>query len=101
MIELAEKAIARGEFPHKDIAEILNLPLELVEELASSRAGKSEADESEADKQEVDESEADASEPGDSNPDTFYAESNIRYLEGIVQDIKDGKAHFAEHELME
>ena len=35
-------------------------------------------------------------------PDTsFYAESNIRYLESIVDDIKDGKAHFAEHELME
>ena len=32
---------------------------------------------------------------------SFYAENNIRYLEGIVDDIKDGKAHFAEHELME
>ena len=33
--------------------------------------------------------------------DPFYSESNIRYLEGIMQDIKDGKAHFAEHELIE
>ena len=28
-------------------------------------------------------------------------ENNIRYLEGILQDIRDGKAHFAEHELLE
>ena len=33
--------------------------------------------------------------------DPFYAESNIRYLENIVRDIKEGKAHFAEHELIE
>ena len=31
----------------------------------------------------------------------FYPESNIRYLENIVRDIKEGKAHFAEHELIE
>ena len=31
----------------------------------------------------------------------FYSESNIRYLENIVRDIKEGKAHFAEHELIE
>lgn len=33
--------------------------------------------------------------------DPFYSESNIRYLENIVCDIKEGKAHFAEHELIE
>lgn len=33
--------------------------------------------------------------------DPFYSENNIRYLEGIIQDIKDGKAHFEEHELIE
>lgn len=33
--------------------------------------------------------------------DPFYSESNIRYLEGIMQDIKDGKARFAEHDLIE
>ncbi|MCD7974551.1 MAG: type II toxin-antitoxin system RelB/DinJ family antitoxin [Phascolarctobacterium sp.] len=31
----------------------------------------------------------------------FYSESNIRYLEKIMQDIKDGKARFAEHDLSE
>ena len=33
--------------------------------------------------------------------DPFYSESNIRYLENIVRDIKEGKAHFAEHDLIE
>ena len=33
--------------------------------------------------------------------DPFYSESNIRYLENIVRDIKEGKAHFAGHELIE
>ena len=33
--------------------------------------------------------------------DPFYSESNIRYLENIVRDIKEGRAHFAEHELIE
>ena len=33
--------------------------------------------------------------------DPFYSESNIRYLENIVYDIKNGKAHFAEHDLIE
>ena len=32
---------------------------------------------------------------------SFYSESNIRYLEGIMRDVKDGKAHFAEHDLIE
>ena len=33
--------------------------------------------------------------------DPFYSESNIRHLEHIVADIEAGKAHFAEHELIE
>lgn len=39
--------------------------------------------------------------PFDVAVDPFYSESNIRYLENIVQDIKKGKAHFAEHDLIE
>ena len=35
------------------------------------------------------------------NADPFYSESNIRHLESIVRDIKSGKAHFTEHELIE
>lgn len=33
--------------------------------------------------------------------DPFYSESNIKYLEKIASDIKDGKAKFEEHELIE
>ena len=33
--------------------------------------------------------------------DPFYSDSNIRYLEEIAKDIREGKAHFAEHELIE
>jgi DNA-damage-inducible protein J len=33
--------------------------------------------------------------------DPFYSETNIRYLESIAKDIKEGKAHFVEHELIE
>lgn len=33
--------------------------------------------------------------------DPFYSESNIRHLERIMSDIEAGKAHFAEHELIE
>lgn len=39
--------------------------------------------------------------PFEISADPFYSESNIRYLEGIMQDIKSGKAHFAEHDLIE
>ena len=35
------------------------------------------------------------------NPDPFYSESNLRYLEGIARDIKEGRAHFTEHDLIE
>lgn len=39
--------------------------------------------------------------PFEVSADPFYSDSNIRYLEGIVKDIKEGKANFAEHELIE
>lgn len=39
--------------------------------------------------------------PFDVSVDPFYSESNIHHLEDIVQDIRDGKAHFEEHELIE
>lgn len=39
--------------------------------------------------------------PFELNVDPFYSESNIRYLEGIARDVAEGKAHFAEHELLE
>jgi len=39
--------------------------------------------------------------PFEVSVDPFYSESNMRYLEGVVRDIRDGKAHFAEHELIE
>lgn len=39
--------------------------------------------------------------PFEINADPFYSESNIRHLESIVRDIKNGKAHFTEHELIE
>ena len=35
------------------------------------------------------------------NPDPFYSESNIRYLEKKMEDYKAGKLHFAEHDLIE
>ena len=39
--------------------------------------------------------------PFEISADPFYSENNIRYLEGIAKDVKEGKAHFAEHELIE
>ncbi len=39
--------------------------------------------------------------PFEVSVDPFYSESNIRYLEGIVKDIKEGRAHFEEHNLIE
>ena len=39
--------------------------------------------------------------PFEISADPFYSESNIRYLESVAQDIRSGKAHFAEHELIE
>ena len=35
------------------------------------------------------------------DPDPFYSESNMRYLEKIAREVKEGKAHFAEHDLIE
>lgn len=39
--------------------------------------------------------------PFELSAEPFYSESNIRHLETIMQDIKDGKAHFSEHDLIE
>lgn len=39
--------------------------------------------------------------PDATEKDPFYSESNLRHLENIVKDIKAGKAHFAEHDLIE
>ena len=39
--------------------------------------------------------------PFDVSVDSFYSESNIRYLEYIMHDVKTGAAHFAEHDLIE
>ena len=33
--------------------------------------------------------------------DSFYSEENIRYLESIKRDLDEGKAHFAEHALID
>jgi hypothetical protein len=33
--------------------------------------------------------------------DSFYSESNIRHLENVMRDIKDGNSHFAKHNLVE
>lgn len=35
------------------------------------------------------------------NTDPFYSKNNIEYLENIVKDIKEGKAHFTEHDLID
>ena len=39
--------------------------------------------------------------PFELSADPFYSESNIRHLENIMQDVKDGKAHFSDHDLIE
>lgn len=39
--------------------------------------------------------------PFEVSADPFYSEANLRYLESIMRDIDSGKAHFAEHELIE
>ncbi len=39
--------------------------------------------------------------PFEISADPFYSESNIRHLENIMRNIKEGKAHFTEHELIE
>lgn len=35
------------------------------------------------------------------NPDPFYSESNIRYLEKKMQDYKSGNLHIVHHDLIE
>ncbi|MCM1136159.1 MAG: type II toxin-antitoxin system RelB/DinJ family antitoxin [Clostridium sp.] len=35
------------------------------------------------------------------DPDPFYSESNMKHLERIIADVESGKAHFAEHDLIE
>ena len=39
--------------------------------------------------------------PFEVSVDPFYSESNIRYLENILRDLKAGRASFAEHDLIE
>lgn len=39
--------------------------------------------------------------PFELTADPFYSASNIRHLEKIKHDVDEGKAHFAEHELIE
>ena len=39
--------------------------------------------------------------PFEVSVDPFYSKANIRHLEKIMQDINTGKAHFAEHDLIE
>ena len=39
--------------------------------------------------------------PFEITADPFYSESNMRYLEKIIDDIESGRAHFEEHELIE
>ena len=39
--------------------------------------------------------------PFEINADPFYSENNIKHLEQIMSDIKEGKAKFSEHELIE
>ncbi len=39
--------------------------------------------------------------PFEVSVDPFYSDSNLRYLESIARDIKEGKAHFAQHDLIE
>lgn len=39
--------------------------------------------------------------PFELSVDPFYSESNMKYLDGIMQNIEAGKVHFAEHELIE
>lgn len=39
--------------------------------------------------------------PFDLSLEPFYSPNNISYLENIMSDIKEGKAHFEEHDLIE
>ena len=39
--------------------------------------------------------------PFEVTADPFYSEDNVRHLEQMLQEAADGKAHFAEHDLIE
>lgn len=39
--------------------------------------------------------------PFEVSADPFYSEKNVQYLEQIMRDVQNGKAHFAEHDLIE
>ena len=39
--------------------------------------------------------------PFEITADPFYEERNLLYLENIAREIREGKAHFLEHELIE
>ena len=39
--------------------------------------------------------------PFEITADPFYSEANMKHLENILQSMKDGTAHFTEHELIE
>ena len=39
--------------------------------------------------------------PFEVSADPFYSESNLQHLESVMQEVKAGKARFAEHDLIE
>ncbi len=39
--------------------------------------------------------------PFEVSVDPFYSDSNMRHLAKIMKDIKEGRAHFQEHDLIE
>lgn len=39
--------------------------------------------------------------PFELTADPFYSKSNIEYLEKMLEEIKSGKAHFSQHDLIE
>ncbi len=39
--------------------------------------------------------------PFDVSIDPFYCESNMRYLQKLFKDAKDGKVHFSQHDMIE
>ena len=39
--------------------------------------------------------------PFEITAEPYYSESSMRYIERIVREINEGKAHFSEHELIE
>lgn len=39
--------------------------------------------------------------PFEVSVDPFYSDSNLSYLSKVIQDVKTGKARFAEHDLIE